>query len=118
MAHYILQPEMKHDLGMLALRYLDYELMAPPTRQNPGDRHTEAMRACEYADTVLRLYPLLEAEIEAGKQMPLYRDIELPLIRVLAEMEWTGVRINARLCRSASPSGSTPWRRKLTHLPA
>lgn len=94
-AHYILQPEMKHDLGMLALRYLDYELMAPPTRQNPGDRHTEAMRACEYADTVLRLYPLLEAEIEAGKQMPLYRDIELPLIRVLAEMEWTGVRIDA-----------------------
>ena len=94
-AHYILQPEMKHDLAMLALRYLDYEPMAPATRQTPDDRRTEAMRACEAADTVLRLYPLLEAEIEAGRQTPLYRDIELPLIRVLAEMEWTGVRIDA-----------------------
>jgi DNA polymerase-1 len=50
--------------------------------------------AAEHADMALRLRDIFAEELERLNLMPLYRDIELPLINVLADMEWAGIRID------------------------
>lgn len=94
-AHYLIEPEMKHLLPTLALKYLDYEMIPAAAKGNVPMLQEQADRACEQADVVIRLMPILEKEIAAGDLSSLLNDIELPLIRVLAEMEWTGVRIDS-----------------------
>lgn len=93
-AHYLVEPEQKHMLGMLAMKYLDYDIMPPASKKMPDTPEMIADRGCESAVTALRLVGPLEKEIAKAGLEPLLRDVELPLIRVLAEMEWTGVRID------------------------
>ncbi len=94
-AHYIIEPEMKHALSMLSLKYLDYEIIPEPTKGTILSAEQITDKACEQADVALRLYPELQKNIEKESLMPLLSDIELPLIKVLAEMEWNGVRIDS-----------------------
>ena len=101
-AHYLIEPEMKHLLPGLALKYLDYDLMPQLPKGVVEPEERTADRACQQADTVLQLMPLLEKEISSGGLQPLLIDIELPLIRVLAEMEWTGVRVDVNELQSLS----------------
>lgn len=101
-AHYLIEPEMKHLLPGLALKYLDYDLMPQLPKGVVEPEERTADRACQQADTVLQLMPLLEKEISSGGLQPLLIDIELPLIRVLAEMEWTGVRVDVNELHSLS----------------
>jgi len=56
--------------------------------------------SCEDADMTLRLREKFEPQLEALALMPLFRDIEMPLIEVLAEMEWLGVSIDVEWFRS------------------
>lgn len=93
-AHYLLDPETKHTLPVLTMKYLDYEMMSPAAKEVTDAVSIRADHICECADSALRLMPVLESEIEAQQQKPLLDDIELPLIKVLAEMEWTGVRVD------------------------
>lgn len=104
LAHYVLQPEMRHGLEQLALTYLGYETKPYPGKsttrrgtkslQGGADEAAVAAWACEQADMTLRLRePLAKAVKEAGMER-LLEDVELPLVRVLAEMELTGVRID------------------------
>lgn len=93
-AHYLIEPEMKHGLSLLTLKYLDYDLLPVPVKGEASSEILDADRACERADAVLRLMPKLEKEIAEGGLSQLLIDIELPLIKVLAEMEWNGVRVN------------------------
>lgn len=92
-AHYLLAPEMKHDVRKLALAYLEYDMLEPEGKTRLA---AQALvdRACEQADLSLRLREPLLKEIREQGFESLLTDIELPLIRVLAEMEWTGVRID------------------------
>lgn len=93
-AHYLLAPETKHNPAKLALAYLSYEMLP----YYPKQIYTTAQiaeRACELADIALQLMKPLNDEIAANDMLPLLNDIELPLVKVLAEMEWTGVRIDA-----------------------
>ncbi len=93
--HYLIEPEMKHIAPQLALRYLDYEMMPQPAAK--GKQSAPAMSpegTSELADILLQLRPKLAAEIEANRLSNLLDDIELPLVRVLAEMEWAGIRID------------------------
>ncbi len=101
-AHYLVAPEMKHDLPALAFTYLgmctsDYELTAAERRR----LHAEAMPdkaaqlACEAAEAALRLEAPLRSEVAMKEQTKLLDEVELPFVRVLAEMEWTGVRIDS-----------------------
>lgn len=85
-AHYLISPEMKHDVYRLALGYLNLEML--PEGAEPK------MLACQRADVALQLHPEFEKIIAEQDLKPLLYDIELPLIRVLAEMEREGVRIN------------------------
>lgn len=95
-AHYLLDPEMKHLLPMLTVRYLDYEMAEASI--------PESEVACERADMVLRLRSVFLPMIENQGLASLLNDIELPLVRVLADMEYNGARIDthelAELSRS------------------
>ena len=93
-AHYLISPEMKHDADKLALSSLGYEMM-PPEGKKEASPDEAVRRAAERADIALQLKDSLIEEIRSSGLAPLLTDIELPLIRVLAEMEWTGVRIDS-----------------------
>lgn len=103
LAHYVLQPEMRHGLEPLASTYLNYEMqplpaVAPVARRSAKsmsiDVRTATERACEAADVSLRLYEPLGAEVKRLGMEPLLRDMEFPLVPVLAGMEMAGVRID------------------------
>ena len=100
LAHYLLKPEMKHDLADLAMNTLgmkihDYTLSAAERRRPmTGSCSEVACRVCQRAVAVRRLVPELEKALVADGTRELMDEIELPLTRVLAEMEWTGVRVD------------------------
>jgi DNA polymerase-1 len=99
-AHYLLKPEMKHDLPDVAMAYIglrlhDYEMTATE-RKKPikGTPEEVAANVAARAQAVLHLQPVLQAALTADGTDALMTDIELPMVRVLAEMEWTGVTID------------------------
>ena len=98
-AHYLIDAEGRHNLPELMGTYLHLE---SPYLPDPKNWHKESaltptnltLRFCHQADAVLRLRrPLTDAVIELGMES-LLQDIEFPLIRVLGEMEFEGVRID------------------------
>lgn len=99
-AHYLLQPEMRHRLSDIALSCLNLmtrDALDDNARRNPYAELSvdeAAMRHAETARVVLMLRPVFDGELAKGGLMELLTDIELPFVKVLAEMEWTGVRIN------------------------
>lgn len=101
-AHYLLSPEMKHDLPTVAFAFLhyktaDYDLTATERKKARRIVPEEAALACgERASAALRLKPLLASALEKEELMRLYDEIESPFIPVLAAMEWEGVRIDVR----------------------
>ncbi|MDE5750848.1 MAG: DNA polymerase I, partial [Duncaniella sp.] len=100
-AHYVIDPERKHDIGQVAASELNVALCGVPAEHKPGTHPkapltpAEAMaRYCEEADLSRRLRVPLAEEVERRGMTALLNEVEFPLIRVLAEMEWTGVRID------------------------
>lgn len=99
-AHYLLQPEMRHRLSDIALSYLNImtsDAMDDAARRNPYAPllpMEAALRHAEAAQLVLMLREKFDKALTDGGLMPLFTEIELPFVKVLAEMEWTGVRIN------------------------
>jgi DNA polymerase-1 len=85
LAHYLIEPEASHDLGILCGQYLDYQL-------TDSDNLNEA--ACERVDQTLQLKARLQAELERKGQWRLLHDVEMPLVTVLATMEYEGVSID------------------------
>lgn len=100
LAYYLLKPEQPNGLpevaaNIVGIRLFDASLSATERKKPiPGDAHAVAAAVCSRADAVAKLVPLLQAQITADKQDKLLTDIELPLVRVLADMEWQGVRID------------------------
>ena len=103
-ASYLLEPgRREHGLDSLALQHLDHRTIAYDEVTGKGKAQIpfaevglEAARdyAAEDADVALRLADLFAPELERLHLDPLFRDIEMPLVRVLAEMEWNGIRID------------------------
>lgn len=105
LAHYILQPEQRHNMDYLAEIYLNYrtihieELIGDKKgggQKNMRDLSPTLIRdyACEDADITLRLMRPLREELEKNNQLDVFQNIEMPLMPVLAEMERNGVRID------------------------
>lgn len=104
-AHYLLQPSMRHNLDILAESYLNYNTIKTEELIGKNGKQQRTMRqvdisllrdyACEDADITFRLKPLLEAELEKNSMLDLFYNIETPLIQVLAEMEYNGVKIDS-----------------------
>lgn len=111
-AHYVLQPELPHNMDALAEQYLGYstikieELIGPKGKKQknmrdlpPGDVYEYA---CEDADVTLRLKNALHDELVRNDAIQLFEEVEMPLVRVLAAMELTGVRIDTETLRETS----------------
>lgn len=102
--HYLLDPESRHGMDHLARTLLNYspvpieELIGKGVRQITMDRvpiEKAAAYAAEDADVTLRLQLRLWPQLQQAGLEELYRTIEEPLIRVLADIEMTGVKIDA-----------------------
>ena len=111
-AHYLLQPEQRHNMDYLAEIYLGYKTIHIEELIGPKGKGQRSMRdvapeqvypyAAEDADITLQLKNRLEAELAREGMEPLFYDIEMPLVRVLAEMEICGVRIDTEALRRSS----------------
>lgn len=90
-AHYLIQPENAHNLENLSEGYLQYELL-PNSKEATIEHSTQI--TCEKIEIFRELYPIFEKEMQKVKIDTLFRDLEMPLSEVLAEMELTGVRVD------------------------
>jgi DNA polymerase-1 len=109
---YLLDPgRRQHSLDTLATDFLGHAMISYEEvtgkgksqisfSQVPLDRATEY--ACEDADITLRIWERFREELESQKLMKLMRELEMPLIPVLAEMEWDGIRIDRPLFEEMS----------------
>ena len=105
-AHYVIQPELHHNMDYLAEIYLNYqtihidELIGPKGKgqKNMSDLDPKDVYeyAAEDADVTLKLKNKLEAELRKYGAEELFYNIEMPLMPVLAEMEMNGVLIDTK----------------------
>lgn len=104
LAHYILQPELHHNMDYMAETLLNYQTIHIEELIGPKGKGQKSMRdlppaeicnyACEDADITLKLKNILEPQLKAAGAEDLFWDIEMPLVPVLADMEMNGVRID------------------------
>ncbi|MDD4378425.1 MAG: DNA polymerase I [Dysgonamonadaceae bacterium] len=103
-AHYLINPEIPHGMDYMAKMYLNYttihidELIGPKGKNQKNMRDIDQETVCKYAaedaDITLKLKNILEKELRENKLEQLFNEIESPLIYVLADMEWAGVRLD------------------------
>lgn len=103
-AHYLIQPELRHNMDYMAEVYLHYQTVHIDELIGPRGKNQRSMRdlsptqvyeyACEDADITLQLKNKLEPELKKHDCKNLFYNIEMPLMPVLAEMEMNGVRID------------------------
>lgn len=111
-AHYLLQPELRHNMDYLAEIYLNYKTIHIDELIGAKGKNQKSMRdlppenvyryACEDADVTLKLKGILEKELKAQGVEPLFLEIEMPLVRVLANIECNGVRIDTEALKQSS----------------
>ena len=111
-AHYVLQPELRHNMDYLAEIYLHYETIhieeligsKGKNQGNMRDLQPEAIYkyACEDADITLQLKEVLEKELKENGAEKLFYEIEMPLVPVLAYMEKNGVRVDTEALKETS----------------
>jgi len=103
LAHYVVQPEQRHNMDLLAEKYLHYRTIpietligSGRTQRNMAELEPKEIvdYACEDADVTLRLYPILKEEMEKYEVTSVFTHIEMPLLPVLARMERNGVRLD------------------------
>ncbi|OIQ23214.1 DNA polymerase I [Lacinutrix sp. MedPE-SW] len=112
LAHYLINPDMRHNMDVLAETYLNYtpvsitELIGKKgknqlsMRDVPLDKQTEY--AVEDADITLQLKEHFEKELGEANTQKLFDDIEVPLLRVLAAMELEGINLDKDFLQSLS----------------
>ena len=111
-AHYLIQPELHHNMDYLAEIYLGYktihieELIGEKGRnqKNMADLRPADIYeyAAEDADITLQLKSVLERELDKDGTTPLFRDVEMPLVSVLAYMERNGAMIDPKALAETS----------------
>jgi DNA polymerase-1 len=111
-AHYLINPDMRHNMDVLAETYLNYtpqsitELIGKKgknqgnMRDVPLDKQTEY--AVEDADITLQLKQHFQPELKEAGTEKLFNEIEIPLVRVLADMELEGINLDEAFLKSLS----------------
>lgn len=111
LAHYLINPDMRHDLHVLSETYLNYtpilleELIGKGRKQidiREVTTEKQTNYAAENASIIYQLKQHFEAELEAAKTQKLFDDIEVPLLRVLADMELAGINLDKSFLHSLS----------------
>lgn len=103
-AHYLIQPELRHNMDFMAETLLHYrtvhieELIGPAGKNQKNMRDLDPQDVYEYAaedaDITLQLKEVLEPKLQEVGAVQLFHNIEMPLVRVLADMELSGVRLD------------------------
>lgn len=103
LAHYLMNPDMRHGLNILSETYLKYKIIVPETLLGKGRNQIAFHEAAltkqtelitEEADITFQLKPIFEKELHENGLTQLYHDIEIPLLKVLAKMECEGINLN------------------------
>ncbi|MEX8547628.1 MAG: DNA polymerase I [Mucilaginibacter sp.] len=112
MAHYLIDPDTRHNMDLLAENYLGYSPVSITSLIGPKGKNQGTMRdveiekikeyASEDADITLQLKEAFEPVLKSVKAEKLAHDLEFPLIYVLAEMEFEGVKINRETLNESS----------------
>ncbi len=111
-AHYLLQPELRHNMDYMAEVYLKYktihidELIGPKGKGQKSMRDLDPKEVYEYAaedaDVTLKLKNILEPKLKEAGVWQLFTEVEMPLVQVLADMEVGGVRIDTGALKETS----------------
>ena len=111
-AHYLIQPELRHNMDFMAEVYLNYKTIHIDELIGPRGKNQRSMRdlsptlvyeyAAEDADVTLRLKNKLEPELKKFECEDLFYQIEMPLMPVLAEMEMSGVCLDTESLKETS----------------
>ena len=108
LAHYVVEPEQRHNMDHLAETYLHYrtihiEELIGTGRQQKNMRDLAPSEICDYAcedaDVTLRLYPILREKMAECDVTDVFSKIEMPLLPVLARIEQNGVRLDTEALR-------------------
>ena len=103
LAHYVVEPEQRHNMDYLAETYLHYrtihiEELIGTGRQQKNMRDLAPSEICDYAcedaDVTLRLYPILREKMAECDVTDVFSKIEMPLMPILARIEQNGVRLD------------------------
>ncbi|WP_298246095.1 DNA polymerase I [uncultured Christiangramia sp.] len=111
-AHYLINPDMRHNMDVLAETYLNYtpqpitELIGKKGKNQKSMRDVDLKSQTEYgvedADITLQLKTLFEKELEDANTKKLFNEIEIPLVEVLADMELEGIKLDENYLQSLS----------------
>lgn len=111
-AHYIINPDSRHGMDILAENYLSYrpisieQLIGKKGKAQGSMADLNPAEICDYAaedaDVTLQLQQIFAPKLEVGQLRSLYQQVEVPLIHVLADIETAGVRIDEHFLSSYS----------------
>jgi DNA polymerase-1 len=111
-AHYLINPDMRHGMDVLSETYLNYEpvsitdLIGKKGKNQLSMREVELSKQTEYAvedaDITLQLKEHITKELESGNVTKLFNDIETPLVSVLTAMEIEGINLNTEFLKGLS----------------
>lgn len=112
LAHYLINPDMRHNMDVLAETYLNYtpisitELLGKKGKNQRSMREVPLAQQTEYAvedaDITWQLAQQLRTELTAAEAYELFDDLEVPLLRVLAAMEREGIRLDTAYLKDLS----------------
>ena len=112
LAHYLIQPDMRHNMDLLAQTYLSYDPISIEELIGKKGKNQKNMRdiapsevkdyACEDADITLRLAHKFDQMMSEEKLRDLFFNVEAPLLKVLADMEIAGVRLDKEVLKLQS----------------
>ena len=111
-AHYLINPDMRHNMDILSETYLKYSPKSIETLIGKKGKNQKSMRdipieevkeyAVEDADITLQLAEKFTVELDTTGTKKLFEDIEIPLVKVLADMEKEGIRLDVTFLKSLS----------------
>ncbi len=112
LAHYLIEPELRHNLNYMAETYLGYQPVSIESLIGKKGKNQGSMRdvpvedAKEYAgedvDITLQLKNYFEPQLKQAKLETLFYDMEVPLVQVLAELEFSGVKVDTNFLANYS----------------
>ena len=112
LAHYLLQPDMRHDFNVLSETYLNFQpinltaLIGKNGKNQLSIREIDLNKQAEYivenADIIFQLKNVFEKDLADSNLTKLYNEIEIPVLRVLASMELEGIKLDAEFLNSLS----------------
>lgn len=111
-AHYLINPDMRHNMDVLSETYLNYQpvsiesLIGKKGKNQKIFREVELMQQTEYAvedsDVTHQLKELFEPELQKANTYKLFKDLEMPLMHVLADMELEGINLDVDFLKELS----------------